>query len=1406
MTIDITPQATGSRGTTTLQVTLNRDAKVDAFDVRVQVGYGIDALATAGARRMLAPPDLELIGGDTGATLEGDAWRVRLATSSAQLSFRWSHEQTLTAHHPQLAGQREFPGVTLYARAEHATDAASSHEAFERDVVLGQQTGVLTVEAIERPASANGPEDPIRVSGVYADRFRKADGTDDDTDLLRIDLLEVLVPATNSVDPPLRFAVAPSTFTVARTPRNTPNAYGEAYEYPFELTFTPLDNVPPGRYASDDRMQIGIRYSELAAEASRVPSGTALEQRTATGEAGADLDVGALPVVSNIEINRAAYDPLQPTFRLPIRFDVENESSYSTPLRIGFEVRFDPSSGESFTCELVDAAGTIPADGLVVQRNQQLSAYIVWNAVRDVGYGIRRDDPDQGLDGRIEITPSLLGWSTGSTGLAPVPGVAGRSDVVQLDTSVFLAEPDPLTAGRRAIRRTQITASDQRVRDNLIVLRGSDLIGTRVDRQELRRTRDIVYTATLPAPSSEERFLGANQSYATLARFLPAGGQFSNNLNTFVQDVASLDLNADGPDALALLGSNTQYVAWRSTSATGDPLAGTAIAAHGQPFSFLAGGSNAEFDAVRIRAIALGDAQNRAVLGTILTRFTRPNSRGNFDVPFERFDIGIAQPTGDPLTTPWRVTQETFSLASAVGDLGDSDQHRHVPALVAGEFDGDPQTLEVLIGASGSERRDLNPGTRSFMHLVQYGYDTASGQWRITPRSTFFRWLPVPPMLESDDEYLAEWRIVRVGSLVHPGHDDALLVRYLRQVRRVGGVAQPADGGDRPARVQMFRLANHGDGLGLPYFESGQLHHGTGWERFTEDLVPGADPAPNPDQGIPDVGLPPTSVWDNSGSAGTVRMQLYDVEVHDLDGDGFLELFLIFAGARGRNTTDPRAELFGLMTTSTVRGIRWRRLIDLQEVAFGPNEDVKGRAALLDLVDVNGDDELDFLFKLEPLPAGSSTEIGGELFALVSSRSGVAGGTSTPEVAGSTSTSRRQIESNGRPAALDLTGDGVTDVFANGRFLAGRVEGADDYAEIAFSLIGSGAAWATSPAVGYVAEQVTDRSGAGGPRATTSVDLLAFGRKNNLATIERQRLDYDPATNALQRGATVTVLSGGDDIVDVFTILARPTDLHRWLGVVRRTTAGQHRLELLQPDASGAYTLARTVADVRCAAALRIGTVGDDHTPPWRDAAPELLIVASGNDNRIRVHDPNRGAPGFDLVESLWMGATQANQERVFGMIAGQFVGAQHDDVLVLTRAAETGTNQDRIRAFALMQTVSATQPLQKLSDTGDINRPVMQYYETSAAPSPIGAGNPYAQANAESVLVGPGTARFITPVDVGTQTAPRIRLRVARSELAGITPAEVVVLDVDGDAFTEVFLTQQANADLLQIDRGFKR
>ncbi len=1342
---------------------------------------------------------------------------------SPPVLLSWSHGDQLT---PSAPGILEWSDVRIRAvgNLESAPEDRKKNDVVIQTLVsLGQETGTIAITSVDRPEVPDDPgravnERDLVLHGTYTDRyFRKLDDGSflSDEDRLTIENARLLVPSLTGGDPtPIDVEMVVSIGLPMDDPAGRPS--GEEFVFPFEAripTFGIVDPmtgerrglIAPGRF---DEFVVEFDYSEAPAGGTRATAADGLEVHQVSHSIQVPQIFGEPPAVTSINVNEEAFDPGRPDYLIPIRVEVANQSGYPVNVRIGLAGNFESNSNSgSMPATLLGVPDGEPEPiELVMAAGEQQSLYVYWDVAGDAGFGLdpgRRNEQD--MTGFLELLPSLLGREDEASLGHPVDAMGPQASVpLDLNTRLFPRIGQSVVSSGRF----QVTTNGA-VRDNVIVVSGSNIAGHNGPQDDPNRTHDILFTSDVNCEldpqlpdNPAESGIGVVQSFSALERALGENpvrllnaSQTGCSFGSGITDIASLDLNPDGPDAMIIFGSNTEYVSWSSATGAGvDPevsaFAQISRQRIGQNFMRQIGNSGT--DAVRMRPIPIGDRANRGVLGV---QYDRTMTSNFPKYPITDFIVDIAWPNDrDDPGAGWAIDtgRQRFDLPNPV--LA-TDRHFHFrPALVAGEFDGDLQTREVLIASSGSEHPDApSQGRRSFMHLIRY--EPAGSGWRVASQSEFFAELAPPDPIPADT-YVSEWRVTRIPG--EDGHDHLLLARALRT--KIQNSSQ-ASAGDPPRGIELFELTNHGGGMGVL---------GSPWMPLEGNAQLQIGSRSRTGNGVPSVGLP--STWTNRGGRDDIRMDLADVEVHDVDGDGRPEVFLVLVGTQNFNSEqNNRARLLIMGRTwvrqraldgdadddPTLRRPLWRQMVGLDDLEFatpaeGIPESVSGRASLLDFVDVNGDEELDFLFKVQPVASKSADEAPGELWALPSLRGDQPGfGTELNAAGGS-------IPSAGTAAVFDLDGDGVTDILANGDMFmgAGDAQGTDPrYIPRGLGLVGD-----RSGLANFLADALVDRR----TLEQRAIDVVAWGTRTGRPAAELQRIRYESPprvfrVNSVQESLdSLLPTSTAAEIHSVHSVLVDRSAAHRDLLFVVTDGSGNDQLRVLRRDANGYSELTR-VNNVRFLATVRTSLQASEiPSDPWRDDVPEFVVVAAPETNRLRLLDPARD---YQHVQGFSIGTSE---DRITGIVTGRFVGDSADDILVMTqrdvsdpRIADAAT-----RVFVLWQ--RGPLELVPISDQSSRpNRPVVQYYESARS---LAVGNAFGESDAESLVVSSRSRRFLQPIATGTADEPTVRMAVSTSLLSGgiTVPESATLMDADGDARAEAYFTEPGpTPSVLRLRRG---
>ncbi|MFK7740379.1 MAG: hypothetical protein AB8H80_08640 [Planctomycetota bacterium] len=852
----------------------------------------------------------------TGVALDvdgGDNVLLSTAGGNGAVQYSWNHAADL--------GQVEVRGVSLYAIAvlEDEFDAAFDSAdpavppAFQvfGDRVLGRELSEIS-EVFMIRGSANNPESEFVVSCILRDFGGDRETTD----------FSFRYALTNDTPTASDFTLLPPL---------SPTEIEESVEPDGRVrsrvvfSFDPIAlGVPLGTYGN---FWVSLQHSEsYSPDRAGVPPVVKFGDPVLVNRPGEQ--VGFAPRIesasvvdpSNVQLNQG--DPLRPWLRLPITVEVYNPSP-TLPMLLQLDA-FYTILGTKFTITRVESDDPRTAETFTLAPLERRAQYVIWNVVADEGLGlpvISDGANNPALDVVVDVVVSVLG--AGNSPLAGLPledeATAGPT---RLSTLPFVDFTDNLLPLARRFWSS-----------------GNDIT---------QQTRDIFFTQG--GASTQETRLGLNQRFEP-KQIVPAPDifdwfpQFTNG----VFDIVPTDVDPNRPDCLVWINNEFNYVTWSEANGA-EPLpigtSNTTLNARGAtPLGFTLGtGADA-------RSVAVFFTWSEQTLGTA------PNL-------FKRIDIQLTRVIRDGVG--WSVIDgpvETFEIAGT-------------PPVnirpVGGDFDGDPDTYELVFGTQGTELATVaRPG---LLHMWSFGLDGNGDVTQGLPQPL----PPLPPPAAGTPDLIDPW-----------------LMESWRPI------------GNARAGLVVVRQRTGGSRSLIDVLELSQVPTGgftSAWSLVSDDLD--------------------SEVFDILGS------KLEKIFTADIDGNsaGIVgsDLMLVLAGDDSPTTRVGDVWIYARRASGPPV---WRRIIDNLR-ARDPNtlEIIAGEGEVdgsnWQLVDVNGDRLLDLVTAEAPGPNGLQ-QAERHYNYRASALAGVAGKLDgvLPSAGAPTAL----------PGLIDGNGDGSTDIVSDGR-------------------------------------------------------------------------------------------------------------------------------------------------------------------------------------------------------------------------------------------------------------------------------------------------------------------------------------------------------------------------------------
>lgn len=646
----------------------------------------------------------------------------------------------------------------------------------------------------------------------------------------------------------------------------------------------------------------------------------------------ANTQVGAQPVIESFSVldpapsSATGGDPGKAWLRLPLLLKVRNPSSRAVTLRV--TGTYEITEGVRPITPYVTGSPFSDPE-FVLQPGQVRRHYLVWNVAKDEGLGnlVAGNDPVNSPLRTAQLFVRAEVVAAAGTSLAGVPlaqTVGPRS--TKLSTSPFVNF------------RTNLQPEARRIWSS--------------GEQITQRTRDLFFSR-VGTTSVQDTILGLDQQFEP-TQIIPPPPLFQFPTVNGVYDIAATDFDTGQPDCLVWLNSQFYYVRWTgSVVPVPEPIQTSAQTLYNRAADAVSFGlANGTWDVAVFYSweyVASGSTSSLRVRlapvvrnpGGVFTALTRPE---------EVFPLSL------PVPLPGNISLD--------------------PSLVAGEFDGNPDTREIVIGSFG---REYGGGpVPGLLHMWTFGLD-ANGVTVSSPVP-----MTAPPALSGDPQRdCSKWLLARWLDGAEPPGEGVVLVRQLDGTNP----SPPNPGLNRGYDVwTLQRGATSGTIVG----ES--------WALLTGALTGAAS-------AFPDVG----------------QVQLRRIFAEDLDGPtGVRGSDLLLVGEQ-QSGTDTFVDMW-LYAQRGALPAKWRRIAnDLRVRDPVTLAEVPGRmqASLFELVDVNGDRLLDLATWERVDPASTEPHYN----YLASALSGVAGSlTAVGDTAGSTNAVL--------PGLIDANEDGLDDVIS----------------------------------------------------------------------------------------------------------------------------------------------------------------------------------------------------------------------------------------------------------------------------------------------------------------------------------------------------------------------------------------
>ncbi|MCR9246287.1 MAG: VCBS repeat-containing protein [bacterium] len=821
-------------------------------------------------------------------------------------------------NHAALLGRPEIAGVSLrlvFGDAGQTPDNQPVTGALVdilEDASIGRELGELVESELQlRRGASNDPESDFRLDTVLLDH-----GGDRDTNEFQIEYA-----VTNATPTEGDFRPIPDTAWDRDNAATAFEVDGRA-RFAMQFRINPIASgaISRGGY---ERFWMRIRHREI------YPTGRRGENPTSEWSpwisralTGNPARVGHTPRIERAAITDPSLgDPGRRWPRLPITLTVSNPSPQFA-MEVELAGSYRVNSGKNWrTITPFFNGNPRSRTRFRLEPGERTTRYLVWNCVLDEGLGNRLivDPPYNDLRvAEVRVHASALA-ATGLPLATPLTGTQ-PAGFASLSTSPFVG-----------------------FRDNL--LPAAKRVWSAGAGDGAQGTRDLFFTQLFEPPASnasQEWIVGLNQQFEAIQLIpQPASYNFNtqNGENNGVYDIAPIDFDRQSPDCLVWVNGKLYYLDW---PAGGAPTA-----------TFLGSGGGLRTRGVEPVSFELRDAAGVTYQTAVF--FTWQTTNGPLEVSLRGV---IRDPNGT--WANFQLRADSFPLAPTTNP--------GAPRIVGGEFDGDPDTYEIVLGAFGTEEGqgmlhywslDLNGTTltASAPEPLPLMPDTLAatqeyGQWRMRawqPDATSPTELVVlREMRNSDDEKLERLdvqRLRRVGNAfanawetVDPAFDsntfpdlaDCKLQKFFTQ--DLDGASSGRPGSDLVVVLDQV-IDNDEFRRSIDLWTLATDSEGPAWRRLAADIR-----ALTPDSLTPPQG-------GNSGSMVGGKFQLIDV-----DGDGRLDL--VTGESIGNLLSDGHFNYFA----ASLGGVAGR----LGDVPLSAGA-ATTRAVLPGLVDANGDGQDDVI-------------------------------------------------------------------------------------------------------------------------------------------------------------------------------------------------------------------------------------------------------------------------------------------------------------------------------------------------------------------------------------------------------------------------------------------------------------
>jgi len=849
-----------------------------------------------------------------------DSYVATPSSGGDEFEARWDHASWL--------GQREIEDVTvtLLFRDASRADGKIGTTQLLNSVTIGREVATVSEPiTVDRVADE---ESEFRIQGVWSDA---ADDMSRGIATLDVDMAYRFGPNGPEWEPVVTGVV----------PELTPRNGNGTHAYGFEYRFSPLrGRVPFGVYP---QFAVRVTSRERFAADSRFPAIPPVELRATPRTATIATTVGRAPRLLSVTVpdpDQNGSDPRRPFLQAPLTLVVFNPSQEA--VRIGFKGTYRiNNTGDPLAVTFARTAEAGTRLEIELAAGEVRPHYLIWNVLADEGLGLRVTQSMPQV-ARVLVKAEVATMA----GITPVASER-ESNGTTLNTPPFVGFPETLFDD---IARVSSAGKSPRT----------------------QRTRDVFYTTRSPL-GPQEYVIAVDQRFAPVVRpglapfdFRQAGR--SNGMTS----VYPTDLLADRPDCIGQFADNQfpfYYVAWNRDNAPPDV---TLI----EPRDRLGGGDvvaggvkGAEFTVA---------ADGRMLPGVVFLNRDALTATDEARIYLKSIVFFGYDQNQQPVFRPNTTTDMRVMPRNPDGSAMPLGYH-----IVSGDFDGDENTTEMVLGNVGVER--ATPAAPGWFDVFRVEADPMGPVGTVRLVAVTPNPLPAVPAGPGRDLAIDPWSLIAWPNPTQPGRPGLLLARTFR---------------NGPSR---------NDARLLHTFDVLEQHPSGGFAG---------------------------SAWRSLGTltdAAALGKGLEAVFAVDLDGaiDDKIPAAktpeLLAAFKKTRTATMGDRDKIDLRLLVNRRGTwGWRTVFEDLEPAT--TDDDKFQASSTQLVDLNGDDFLDLVF--QEYRSMTST-LDSEFVYYSSALTGVAGGLAN----------LNSVSGSRRPAVADLDGDGYADIVSRGLVHRGLATG-----------------------------------------------------------------------------------------------------------------------------------------------------------------------------------------------------------------------------------------------------------------------------------------------------------------------------------------------------------------------------